>query len=242
MSGLLAIIPARAGSKGVPGKNKALIGEKPLIEYTVAAATAAKAVSGILLTTDDRAILEYYKNREGVLVVTRPTELAQDDSTTSDVVAHAIDAWVSSGRQLPKSLLLAQPTTPLRTAADIDGAFTLFERVGEKPVVSACKVDGIRHPRVMYRMDSEAVASALYIQDADEKFQRQTYEPLYQRNGAIYLVTLEYFRRTGRLQSESPVIYEMPWERSINIDVPGDLLIAKALLESGLLGPTLGLR
>ena len=64
---------------------------------------------------------------------------------------------------------------------------------------------------------------------------RATYERLYQRNGAIYMVTAEYFHRTRRLRSETPVIYEMPWERSINIDTPGDFLLAKALIESGLL-------
>ena len=77
MTGLLAIIPARAGSKGVPGKNKALIAGLPLVEYTVAAAEAARSVTGIVLTTDDPDILVQYKKRESVLTVKRPSALAQ---------------------------------------------------------------------------------------------------------------------------------------------------------------------
>ena len=69
-----------------------------------------------------------------------------------------------------------------------------------------------------------------------EPTRRQDFETVYQRNGAVYLVTPEFFFRTGRLRSDDPVIYEMPWERSINIDVPGDLMIARALIESGILG------
>ena len=70
--------------------------------------------------------------------------------------------------------------------------------------------------------------------DPTDRMTRRDYEPLYQNNGAVYIVSTEYFRREQRLRSLAPVIYEMPWERSINIDVPGDLVIARALIESGL--------
>jgi CMP-N,N'-diacetyllegionaminic acid synthase len=232
MTDLLAIIPARAGSKGVPGKNRANIGGKLLIEYSIDAALVSRAVSGILVTTDDPVILEYCENREGVFVVARPDELSLDNSKTADVVSHAIKAWEAGGGASPQSILLAQPTTPLRSADDIDEAFKLFKKYERRSVVSACKVDGIRHPRVMYRMNPDSISATLYVSDNDDRLQRQDYEQLYQRNGAIYLFALDYFYRTGRLFSEDPVIYEMPWERSINIDGPGDLIIAKSLIES----------
>lgn len=231
---LLAIIPARAGSKGIPGKNRALIAGVPLLEYTVRALRAAESVSGILLTTDDPEILADYRGCDDIFVVERPAQLARDDSKTSDAVAHALDAWASAGRPLPGALLLAQPTTPLRTAADIDAAFALFQRCGREPLVSACRVEGIRHPRGMYHVDEAEQRGRLFIEDPTDDLQRHAYEVLYQRNGAIYLVTTEYFQRTGRLRSVTPYLYAMPWERSVNIDVPGDLLIARALIESGL--------
>lgn len=236
MTTLLAIIPARMGSKGVPGKNKALIGDVPLIEYTVAALEASQAVTSILLTSDDPDILGRYRERKSVFVVERPTALAEDDSSTAGAVAHALVAWERSGAETPDALLVAQPTTPLRRAEDIDAAFDLLQKSGGDSVISACRAEGIRHPQVMYRM-GEGGRGTPYVQACGALPRRQGFEPLYQRNGAIYLVTTSYFRSSGRLRSDDPVIYEMPWERSINIDTPGDLIIAKALIESGLVGP-----
>jgi CMP-N,N'-diacetyllegionaminic acid synthase len=230
---LLAIIPARAGSKGVPGKNKALINGRPLIDYTVAALERASSVEGILLTTDDRDILRLYADRSDILLVERPAELATDKATTSDAVAHALDAWAAAGKPAPDAILLAQPTTPLRMAADIDAAYRLFLASGAESVIGACRVDGMRHPRDMYRL-GENGQGELFITDPHDRTTRQDYETLYQRNGAIYIVSTDYFRREHRLRSFTPVIYEMSWERSINIDGPGDFLIAKALIESGM--------
>ena len=93
----------------------------------------------------------------------------------------------------------------------------------------------MRHPRDMYRPRQDG-RGELFIPDRDDRSTRHSYEVLYQRNGAIYIVSLEYFQQTKRLRSLNPVIFEMPWARSINIDGPGDLLIAKALIESGLVG------
>lgn len=228
---MLAIIPARAGSKGVPGKNKALIGGRPLVDYTIAALERARAVAGIVLTTDDSDLLAYYRDRASVLTVKRPERLAQDDSTSAEAVEHALEAWQAAGRDIPDAILLAQPTTPLRTVADIDAAYDQFQRTGCESLISACRAEGIRHPSGMYLL-KEGRGTA-YVAGG-EPARRQDFETVYQRNGAIYLVTTAFFRRTGRLRSDSPEIYEMPWERSINIDVPGDLLIARALIESGL--------
>jgi CMP-N,N'-diacetyllegionaminic acid synthase len=232
---MLAIIPARAGSKGVLGKNKALIAGRPLVDYTVAALERARSVTGIILSSNDEDILARYRDRESMLVVHRPESLAQDDTTTADVVAHALDAWQVLGRTIPQALFVAQPITPLRTAADIDAAFELFERTGCESLISACRAEGIRHPSGMYRLKEGEMRGTPYLA-GDEPTRRQDFETVYQRNGAVYLVTTEFFFRTGRLRSDGPMIYEMPWERSINIDVPGDLLIAKALIESGMLG------
>lgn len=232
---MLAIIPARAGSKGVPGKNKALIAGRPLVDYTVTALERARSVTGIILSTNDEDIGARYSDRASVVTVNRPEILAQDDSTTADVVAHALDAWQDLGRDIPDALFVAQPITPLRTAADIDAAFDLFERTGCESLISACRAEGIRHPSGMYRMEEGEQRGTPFLARA-EPTRRQDFPTVYQRNGAVYLVTTEFFFRTGRLRSDNPVIYEMPWERSINIDVPGDLMIARALIESGMVG------
>ena len=232
MTALLAIVPARAGSKGVPGKNRALIGGRPVIDYTIAALEASRVVTDIVLTTDDREILNLYRGRTGVVLVERPAQLATDNATTADTVAHAVEAWKASGRAIPDTLLLAQPTTPLRTEDDVDAAFALFQRGGAQTLVSVCRAEGIRHPDVMYR-PAEGQRGTPYVRTPDLGGQRQNQDVVYQRNGAIYIVRTTLFLRTGRLYDADPLIYEMPWERSINIDGPGDMLIARALIESG---------
>ena len=158
MTPLLAIIPARAGSKGVPGKNTARIAGRPLVDFTVAALEASISVGAILLTTDDREILDLYVNRKSVFLVERPRELATDTATTSAAVEHALQSWEAIGHYLPRALLLAQPTTPLRTAADIDAAYQLYLDSGAQSVVSACRVDGMRHPKDMYRLREDGSA------------------------------------------------------------------------------------
>lgn len=218
----------------MPGKNKALIAGRPLVDYTVTALERARSVSGIILSSNDEDILALYRDREGILTLERPEHLAEDDTTTAEVVSHALEAWQALGRDIPKALFVAQPITPLRTAADIDAAFELFERTGCESLISACRAEGIRHPSGMYRMVEGEQRGTPYLAGA-EPTRRQDFETVYQRNGAVYLVTTEFFFRTGRLRSDDPVIYEMPWERSINIDVPGDLMIARALIESGIL-------
>lgn len=230
---MLAIIPARAGSKGIPGKNKALIGGRPLVDYTVTALERARSVTGIILTSDDPDILDRYRDSKTVLTVRRPEAIAKDDSTTAEAVTHALEVWQKLGRDIPDTLFVAQPITPLRTAADIDAAYDQFKRAGRESLISACLAEGIRHPSGMYRFKEGR--GTPYTEGAEQSTLRQDLETIYQRNGAIYLVTTGFFRRTGLLRSDNPEIYEMPWERSINIDVPGDLMIAKALIESGAL-------
>jgi CMP-N-acetylneuraminic acid synthetase len=235
MTRLLAIVPARAGSKGVPGKNKAPIKGRPLIDYTVAALRKADCVDGILITTDDEDILAFYEGQGDIMLVRRPPELATDKATTVAAVKHALAAWEASGNTRPEAIFLAQPTTPLRTVADIEAAYKLFLEDGATSLISCCRVDGMRHPRDMYRR-ADSGHGELFISDPLDSTTRHDYEELYQRNGAIYIVSLAYFESEDRLRAFTPMIYEMPWERSINIDGPGDMLIAKSLIESGLVG------
>ena len=232
-TGLIAVVPARAGSKGVPGKNKAIVGGAPLVEYAVASALAAASVEATVLTTDDADILDRYAGRAGVFLVRRPAALATDTASSVDAVAHALTQWRAAGGWSPRALVHVQSTTPLRTGADIDRAYQIFRRSGTESLISACRVDGIRHPRVMFRLRDDGRSDPFLPDEVDRKT-RHDWEELYQLNGAVYIVSADYFWRARRLRSLTPVIYEMPWERSVNVDVPGDLLIARALIESGL--------
>ena len=140
---LLAIVPARAGSKGVPGKNTARIAGRPLVDFTMAALERSLSVGAIILTTDDREIIDLYVNRKSIFLIERPAELATDTATTSEAVEHALQSWEAAGHNLPRALLLAQPTTPLRTAADIDAAYQLY--LDFRRAISDQRLSGRRH-------------------------------------------------------------------------------------------------
>ena len=118
----LALIPARAGSKGIKNKNLTLLGNKPLLYYTIEAAKQATCVDSIVLSSDGDEILEYGKS-QGIKVLQRPQELAQDDTTGDKVVVHALEYYNDY-----KNLILLQPTSPLRTARHIDEAFMKFRQ------------------------------------------------------------------------------------------------------------------
>jgi CMP-N-acetylneuraminic acid synthetase len=190
------------------------------------------SVTGIVLTTDDEEILAFYRSRRDIVLVPRPAELATDTTPSGDVVRHALGQWTMHGGDEPALLLLAQPTSPLRSVADVERAVRVICESGDESLLSACRAEGMRHPMEMYRREGTGHGTA-FLPNGDDFHPRQTYETLYQRNGALYIVRTEYFRRTGRLRSERPVIFEMPWERSVNIDTPGDLLVARALIEAG---------
>jgi CMP-N,N'-diacetyllegionaminic acid synthase len=216
----VAIIPARGGSKGVPGKNKRLVGGKPLIGYTLEAAKASARLDRIAVTTDDPEIADLAR-AAGVEVVERPSNIAADDSPVIDAVLHALEALALVD---PAALVLLQPTSPLRTAQDIDAAIGLFERTGT-PVCSVCQV-GDAHPARMYRAE-DGVLRPVMPELATQR--RQDLPVLFHRNGALYIVGPEQLRER-QIICDPMVPYEMDAERSVNIDTELDLIVLEALL------------
>lgn len=221
MADRVAIIPARGGSKGVPGKNKRLVAGRPLITHTFAAAAAARSLDRILLTTDDPEIAALGR-AEGIEVVDRPAEIAGDDSPVIDAVIHALAVTQTE----PEAVVLLQPTSPLRTGADIDASVALFER-GQIPVCSVVRVEDA-HPARMYR-----IAGGRMIAEMPElaSLRRQDLPALYLRNGAIYVVGPDQLARR-EIICDPMAPYVMPPDRSANIDTEIDLLVLEALLGS----------
>jgi N-acylneuraminate cytidylyltransferase len=220
MAERVAIVPARGGSKGVPGKNKRLVGGQPLIAYTLDAARAAEKLDRIVVTTDDPEIADLAR-AAGAEVVERPSRIAADDSPVIDAVLHALE---SLGIEDPSALVLLQPTSPLRTASDIDAAIELFERTGT-PVCSVCRA-GDAHPARMYRLE-EGVMRPVMPELASHR--RQDLPVLFHRNGALYIVGPEQLR-ARQIICDPMVPYEMDEERSVNIDTELDLMVLEALL------------
>lgn len=222
----LAIIPARAGSKRLPGKNLRLLAGKPLVQWTLEAARDSAAIDAVLVSSDDPHVLSLAEAFEATQTLTRPPALATDEARSSDVLLHALDHLAAQGL-VPESVCLLQPTSPLRTAADIDAAFALFEGKGRRPVISVCEVD---HPlawcgRIDASLSLGEFAKRLAVERRSQDMERE-----YRLNGAIYIATTADFRRHRGFLNADTLAHIMPRERSVDIDVALDLALAETLI------------
>ncbi len=215
---VLALIPARGGSKGVPRKNVKLLAGKPLIAYSIEAARQSKSVSACLVSTEDAEIAGIAK-QFGADVLMRPADLAGDKTAMPEVIEHVLKER-GTGFDI---LLLLQPTCPQRTAEDVDAALKAFADPEVKSVISVVQMED-QHPARMYKLENGRLAP-LYPDLIGER--RQDLPPVYHRNGAIYACRVEHFNQTHSLWDERPVPFVMPRERSINIDDMFDFQMAE---------------
>ena len=223
---VLALIPARGGSRGVTNKNVRVVGGRPLIAWTIRAARDAAGIDRVLVSTDDEAIASASRDAHAEVPFMRPAALATDDSAVVDTVVHALHALRLVDGYQPDLVMLLQPTSPLRTSADIDAAIDMQRRTRATAVVSVTAVT--QHPGWMRRLD----ADGRLIDAAAPAPQRQGLEPLVILNGAIYLVDTAHLLAARSFYAESTMAYVMPAERSLDIDTEWDVRMADALLGS----------
>lgn len=219
---IIAIIPARGGSKALPRKNVKLLLGKPLIAYTIESALKSKYVNKVVVSTEDEEIAEIAK-LYGAEVIKRPKELAKDESPTIDVIFHAINALKVENSDL---IVLLQPTSPLRTAEDIDNAIEFFLNNECESVISVCEVE---HPPYW---DFKIEGGHLKPLFGEEylRMRRQDLPKVYVPNGAIYVSTPENLRRYKSFYCSKTIPYIMPPERSIDIDNEIDFMLAELLV------------
>lgn len=220
MTDLLGLIPARGGSRGIRGKNIVPLAGKPLLQWTIEQARASERLSRTVVSTDSAEIAAVAVEL-GVPVLDRPTELAADDTPMLDVVRHAIDATGAS------AIVLLQPTSPLRTARDIDAAIDLWRAGGADSVVSVVRVPHNLTPTSLLRRTDDGTLQP-YAGEGESR--RQAKPVLYARNGPAVLVVSAETVRDGSLYGEHPRGYEMSALESIDIDTPEDLELAELLL------------
>jgi N-acylneuraminate cytidylyltransferase/CMP-N,N'-diacetyllegionaminic acid synthase len=225
---MLAIIPARGGSKGIPRKNLALLGGKPLIQHTIEAAQQSQSVSRIVLTTDDAEIAALGTSLGLDTRYQRPPKLAQDDTPMAATLTHCLQ-WVHQAYGACDEFMLLQPTSPLRTATDIDAAVCLYRENHKNSLLSVNAMS--EHPYECVELKAEGWA--YLAKNASGASRRQDYNNVYYYyiNGAIYITRVESFLRSGKMMDEDSVcFYPMARERSVDIDETFDLLLAQALL------------
>jgi N-acylneuraminate cytidylyltransferase/CMP-N,N'-diacetyllegionaminic acid synthase len=225
---LLAIIPARGGSKGIPRKNLALLRGRPLIEYSIEVAQQSSLVDEILLSTDDDEIAAVGRRMGLDVSYRRPVNLSADATPMIDTLEHAL-RWLDKTRgQVPDEVLLLQPTSPLRSTQDIEGAVALFRESRAPSVVSVHSM--AEHP-------SECIVGTsnkweYLVTPPEGAIRRQDYEQnFYFINGAIYLARAEtLLARRGFIYPRETVMFAMPRSRGLDIDTQLDLSLAEAVL------------
>ncbi len=225
---VLAIVAARGGSKGLPRKNVLPIGGKPLIAWTVAAAKASKVIDRMILSSDDVEIANAARAAGCDVPFTRAPELATDTAAMLDVVHDAVNrcgdgfGWV----------VLLQATSPLRTAADIDGALKTCADAGAPACVSVTPLD--KNPAWMFFREQDGRMAAVLGSAELPATRRQDLPQAYVLNGAVYVARRDWLAGRASFLSPQTVCHVMPRARSIDIDTELDFAIAEKLLSERL--------
>lgn len=220
---ILAVIPARGGSKGISRKNIKPLAGKPLIAWTIEAALHAQGIDRVIVSTEDEEIALVAKQFGAEVPFIRPLGLAQDDTPGIAPVLHAI-------KQLPDYnwVLLLQPTSPLRSVEDIEGIIQFSREEGAPSAVSVTQVS--KHPFWMYQRDDQSRLQAL-IPNRPEITRRQDLPAAYALNGALYLARTDWLIQNQEFIGPETLGYVMPGERSVDLDTPLDWLWVDYLIE-----------
>lgn len=222
---ILALIPARGGSKGIPHKNIIDLCGKPLIAYSIEAGLKSKYIDYVMVSTDDEEIAAVSRGYGAEVPFMRPAELASDTSRTVDAVIHSINTLKEMGKVFD-TLVLLQPTQPLRTSDDIDGSLEKYFECGEKPLVSVSEVED--HPILIRTVDKDKLTPLLNVSST---CRRQDMPAYYRVNGCIYINAIDEIDINTSF-NDNKIGYIMQYAHSIDIDELKDLHMAEFFLKT----------
>jgi len=222
---VLGVITARGGSKGIPGKNLRALAGRPLIAYTLEAATAAAAFDRLVLSTDDPAIADYARQYGCEVPFLRPAELARDETPHLPVMQHVVTWLAEHERYRPDAVMILQPTSPLRRREDIIASIRLLEESDTDSVLTVSEASPHAHPMRTLRVAGDGTA-VLFVTGEPVRRRinrRQDLPPAWVINGAVYVF------RTAVLYADEPSLYgdrtialPMPAPYGMSIDDPDD--------------------
>ncbi|EGK13932.1 cytidylyltransferase domain-containing protein [Psychrobacter sanguinis] len=221
-----AIIPARGGSKRLPGKNTKLLGDKPLIAWTIEAAIESNVFDHVFVSTDSQEIADISKQYGAEVPFLRPEELASDTATTNDVITHLVDWFESEFNQTTSLIAVLQPTSPFRNANHIIEAIEEMNDKSAKAIISVCQLE---HPIQFCNQLGSDGSMADFINLENMK-RTQDLKPTYRLNGALYIFDRDYVGRMQDLYSEGTYAYIMSSLVSIDIDTQEDFDLAEYLM------------
>lgn len=227
MKNMIAIIPARSGSKGLRNKNIREFNGKPLMAYTIEAALKSKMFRDVVVSTDS---LEYKRIAESYgadVPFLRNEELSTDSASTIDVVEDLLSKMHESGKDY-EAFMILQPTSPLRDENHIIEAVKLFNNKNADSVVSMCECE---HSPLLTKQLDETRSLDGFLNDLD-KYRRQDFNKFYRLNGAIYLLNVEYFLKYKNFYKENSYAFIMEKSKSIDIDDINDFKYAEFLIKN----------
>jgi CMP-N,N'-diacetyllegionaminic acid synthase len=227
---MLAIIPARGGSKGLPGKNIKMLCGKPLIVYTIEEAIKSKEISRVIVSTDCPEIADISKQAGAEVPFLRPTHLASDTALAIDTYIYTCDKLKSEFGNSINEFTVLQPTSPLRDHHAIDEAIELFYQNKADSVISVVEAD---HPVQWYKRIDAAGVLREYLQDTSSLNNRQALAKAYLPNGAIFIFKYDLLHDKRQYYSEKTYPYIMTRESSIDIDNIFDFQLAEYLMLKG---------
>lgn len=230
---ILPLIPARGGSKGVVNKNIFKIGNKSLIQYTIEVTINSGLFDEVFVSTDSKIIADIALNLGASVPFIRPKHLSQDTSSSVDVMLHALDWFRINHERSFDYILLLQPTSPLRNFEDISNCIDLMDRnPAASSIVSVTEISE-PHPDKMFKISKNNTLES-YNEKYKKPFEgrRQDLTPVYSRNGAIYLINVEHLLHKKSIYCGITIPYQMPFERSVNIDSYNDLTVMEAILKN----------
>ena len=235
---VLALVTARGGSKGIPGKNIIDLNGNPMLQYTIEAARQAKGIDRIILSTDSEEIATVASSLGCEVPFLRPSALAEDSSTHLSVILHALDTLRDSHGYEPDCVMLLQPTSPFRTSQDIDKSIHLMQRT-QCDLVVGVTPSSASLSKLFYMSANEVLQPFAEVTGDSEYIRRQELPKTFAENGSIYLQRVQSLRfppqhvpNFGSLRSVDARAHIMPEERSLDIDTPFDLHLARLLMAS----------
>jgi len=223
---ILAIVPARGGSKRLPNKNILELGGKPLVAWSIEAALGSKYIDRVILSSDSKEICEVAKAYGADIPFIRPKELAQDTSQSIEFVLHALETL----QEAYDYAIVLQPTSPLRTAQDIDGGIEEFVAKGATSVIGVCENE---HSPLWSNTLDETLSMEHFLDNAYNNARSQDLPVFYRINGAFYMSRVASLLQKKTFFVEKDIYaYIMPQEHSVDIDTKLDFIIAEAVFSA----------
>jgi len=229
---VLALIPARGGSKGLPGKNILPLHDKPLIGWPIQAARKSLYVDKVVVSTDSQEICQIALKQGAEVPFLRPAELATDTASSMMVVEHAIRFWENQGEPFDY-LVLLEPTSPLTEAEDIDKALEMLDakRKIADSIVGVSKVEAT-HPTFNITVNKNGVLEPYFTKELSSGIMRQDIQDLYFFEGSLYISDISVFLETLRFNHDRTLGYIVPRWKSFEIDEMVDLICVEAIMNN----------